>query len=199
MHEIKEQIFHICAPFLDWCTSLGEIGLFLLAFIESSFFPIPPDFLYIPMILNGAVNPYTLAAVATCGSALGAVLGYYIGYLGGRPIAKLVLRKHGEALIERAEDFFSKYGSAAVLIAAFTPIPFKVFTIAGGMSKMNLFGFIAYSILGRGARFFTVTFLLVQFGEVIMENFFKLSLIVVLASVAGYFGYKFFFEKPKAA
>lgn len=195
MHEIKEQIFHLCAPFLDWCTSLGEVGLFILALIESSVFPIPPDFLYIPMILNGAVNPYTLAAIATVGSALGAILGYYIGLYGGRPVAKFFLGTLADTWIKRAEDFFAKYGTAAVLIAAFTPIPFKVFTIAGGMSRMNLFGFIVYSIIGRGARFFTVTFLLVQFGEVIMENFFKISLIAVLASVCGYFLYKFLFER----
>ena len=198
MHELKEQIFHICQPFLDWCSSFGEIGLFVLALIESSVFPIPPDFLYIPMILNGASNPYALAAIATAGSALGAVIGYYIGLYGGRPVAKFFLGKLADTWIGRAEDFFGKYGSAAILIAAFTPIPFKVFTIAGGISKMNLFGFILYSIIGRGARFFTVTFLLVQFGEVIMENFFKISLIAVLASVSGYFLYKFLFERRKS-
>lgn len=198
MHELKEQLFHFCQPFLDWCSSLGELGLFILAFIESSFFPIPPDFLYIPMILNGALNPYELAAIATLGSSLGAVFGYYLGLYGGRPVVKFVLGKHGGDAIKRAEDFFNQYGNISVLIAAFTPIPFKVFTIAGGMSRMNLVGFILYSIIGRGARFFAVTFLLVQFGEAIMQNFFKLSLVAVLVCVVGYCGYRFFRKKASS-
>ncbi len=180
LHELKEQLIGYLQPVLDWMSSLGEMGLFILAFTESSFFPIPPDFLYIPMILNGANNPYMLAFIASLGSVLGAIFGYGIGYFGGRPIIEFVLGKHSAAVLQKAEDFFSRYGSMAVLIAAFTPIPFKVFTLAGGLAKMPLIPFTLYSVLGRAGRFFAVTFLLVNFGEIIMENFFKLSLLVVL-------------------
>jgi undecaprenyl-diphosphatase len=193
MHELKGQLINFFAPFLDWCAHLGELGLFILALIESSFFPIPPDFLYIPMVLAGATNPYNLAGICTLGSVIGAVIGYYIGLWGGRPMTKLLLGKHADSAVAKAEDFFRQYGSAAVLIAAFTPIPYKVFTIAGGIAKMNLMSFILYSALGRGARFFAVTFLLVQFGEMIMKNFFKLSLVVVILGIIVYFVWKKFY------
>ena len=90
LHQVKEFIYQVCNPFLDWCNSLGEVGLFSLAFVESAFFPIPPDFLYITMILKGATNPYFLALVASLGSVLGALLGYAIGIWGGRPIAQML-------------------------------------------------------------------------------------------------------------
>lgn len=184
IHELKEQLISYLQPILDWMNSLGETGLFILAFTESSFFPIPPDFLYIPMILSGAQNPYMLALIASIGSVLGAVFGYGIGYFGGRPIIQFILGKHSETVLNKAEAFFEKYGSMAVLIAAFTPIPFKVFTLAGGMAKMPLLPFILYSSLGRAGRFFTVTFLLVNYGEIIMENFFKLSIVAAIIAVA---------------
>jgi membrane protein YqaA with SNARE-associated domain len=195
MHELKEQLINFFAPFLDWCMHLGELGLFILALIESSFFPIPPDFIYIPMILAGANNPYALAAICTAGSVIGAVVGYFIGLYGGRPVTKLLLGKYADIGVAKAEEFFRQYGSAAVLIAAFTPIPYKVFTIAGGIARMNIMSFTLYSIIGRGARFFAVTFLLVQFGEMIMKNFFKLSLVVVLLGLIVYFTWKKFYAK----
>ena len=176
MHELKERVFEICQPFLDYCSSLGEGGLFILSFVESSFFPIPPDFLYIPMIINGHPHPYNLAFVATVGSVLGALLGYYIGLLGGRPLASKFL-KHEH--LEKAHELFEKYGSIAILLAAFTPLPFKVFTIAAGIAKMRKRELIISSILGRGGRFFLVTYLLVSFGQSMIDNF------VLITSVGG--------------
>lgn len=187
LHDIKEFVIEICQPVLDFCSSLGETGLFILAFIESSFFPIPPDFLYIPMILNGATNPYMLALVATLGSVLGALFGYAIGFWGGRPIAERFL-KHD--LLDKADQMFADYGSIAILVAAFTPVPYKVFTIAAGISNMPKRNFVLFSIIGRGGRFFAVTFLLAQFGQAIMENFFKLSLFGVVLLLLAWLIYK---------
>lgn len=176
LHDLKAQVITLCQPVLDFCTSLGEPGLFILAFMESSFFPIPPDFIYIPMLLNGAPKPYLLALICTVGSVLGALFGYAIGKYGGRPLAERMF-KHD--LIDKADAMFDRYGSMAVLIAAFTPVPYKVFTIAAGMSNMKKRPFVFYSILGRGGRFFVVTFLLIEFGQAIMENFFKFTLVIV--------------------
>lgn len=189
LHELKESVYEICQPILDFCSSLGELGLFILAFIESSFFPIPPDFLYIPQVLNGHEHPYILALVCTVGSVLGAMFGYFIGLFGGRPIAEKFLN---HKLLDKVDELFDKYGSMAILIAAFTPVPYKVFTIGAGIANMRKREFLLFSILGRGGRFFTVIFLLANFGELIMENFFKLSLAgIILIPTA------FFLFKPK--
>jgi membrane protein YqaA with SNARE-associated domain len=177
LSNLKTSLIDFFEPFLSFLASFGDWGLFVLSFIESSFFPIPPDFMYIPMILSGYKYPYLLALIASLGSVLGAVFGYYIGLYGGRPLAFGILGKKSLRAINKAEKFFKEYGSIAILIAAFTPIPYKVFTITGGIARMNLLSFIIYSIIGRAARFFAVTFLLVNFGELIMKNFFKLSLI----------------------
>ena len=198
LHELKETLIAYCQPVMDFCSSLGETGLFILAFIESSFFPIPPDFLYIPMVLNGAHNPYWLALVASVGSVLGALFGYGIGFWGGRPIAIKVLdvfnfkksSVSSDSLISKAEEFFERYGSIAVLIAAFTPVPYKVITIASGICRMPFFDFVLYSAIGRAGRFFTVVFLLVNFGEWILANFFMLSLAAALVALLAYLIWK---------
>ena len=194
IHELKEQIITWCQPILDFCSSLGEFGLFMIAFMEASFFPIPPDFIYVPMILNGASSPYMLAFIATVGSVLGAVLGYIIGRFGGRPAAENVLgiiggKEKADMLLDKAEEFFSQYGPVAILLAAFTPLPFKVFTVAGGISRMNLSAFTLFSFLGRGGRFFAVTYILIHFGKGSMDNFFKMSLMVGGVALVTYLGF----------
>lgn len=191
MSALKEKVIELCQPVLDFCQNLGEPGLFTLSFIESSFFPIPPDFLYIPMVLGGAESPYRLALIASIGSVLGAVFGYFIGSFGGRPLAEKVLGEKGQKLIVAAEKFFLQYGPAAVLIAAFTPIPFKAFTISAGLCKMPLVPFTLYSALGRSGRFFIVVFLLVNFGEAMMKHFFELTLLGTVLLVFAYFVFRF--------
>lgn len=186
LHELKESIYNLCQPILDFCTSLGETGLFILSFVESVFFPIPPDFIYIPMILNNHPNPYMLALIATIGSVMGAVCGYYIGLLGGRPVAEKFLPIQ---YINKAESFFDRFGSMAILISAFTPIPYKVFTITSGMCRMSKRNLIFFSILGRGGRFFAVTFILANYGEAIMKHFFNWSLIAAVLVIISYIGF----------
>lgn len=192
LSSFKELILNFFQPFLDFLISFGEAGLFVLAFIESSFFPIPPDFLYIPMILGAHPHPYFLAFIASLGSVLGAVFGYYIGLYGGRPLALRLLGKKSILAINKAEKFFQEYGPLAILISAFTPLPYKVFTITGGIAKMNLFSFILFGLIGRSARFFTVTYLLVNFSELIMENFFKLSIFGAIFLAIAFFIFKRF-------
>ncbi len=198
MHELKESEISFCEPLVNWFASLGEIGLFLLAFIESSFFPIPPDFLYITLILKGATNPYALALIATVGSTLGAVLGYGLGYFGGRPIILKMLGSKIEPTLAKAEKFFEDYGSLAMFIAAFTPVPFKVFTVTGGLSKMNLTGFVIYSFFGRAGRFFLFTYLFVKYGQVIIDNFIQITLGLGILAFVAYFAWRFFSLKSSS-
>lgn len=180
--------------FLDWCSSLGEVGLFALAFVESSFFPVPPDFLYIPMVLNGDAHPYVLASVCTVGSVLGALFGYVIGKYAGRPLVQRFVKQE---TIDKADSLFDQYGSAAILVAAFTPVPYKVFAIAAGINRMKILPFVLYSILGRGGRFFTVIYLLNQFGEAIIHNFFNISLAVAVLGIASFILFRWYRNKTK--
>lgn len=175
MHEIIDFFKDIAQYFME----MGEIGLFILAFMESSFFPIPPDFILIPMSLAEPKNALIFALVATIGSALGGVLGYAIGRFGGRPALDFFFKKQQDK-IEQVEKLYNKYGVWAVGAAAFTPIPYKVFTIASGVFRMNLLGFALVSVLGRGLRFFIVATTLMIFGEKIKSN---LELIIIVCSI----------------
>ncbi len=161
---------------------LGWLGLFLLAFAESSFFPVPPDILLIPLCL--AVPKFALfyALISTVGSVLGACFGYWIGLKGGRPI----LKKLTSNKVERIEYYFQKYGAWAVGIAGFTPIPYKIFTIASGVFKVDFKKMVVASIISRGGRFFLEAIFIMLFGEQIIwfiENYFGLFSFLLVAGL----------------
>ena len=170
------EFFKNCAIYF---MNMGEIGLFALAFMESSFFPIPPDFILIPMCLARPEEALLYATIATIGSAIGGMLGYAIGKFGGRPALDFFFKKQQEKILE-VERLYNKYGVWAVGAAAFTPIPYKIFTIASGVFKMNLLGFTLISIIGRGMRFFIVATALMLFGESIKAN---LEWIIIVVSI----------------
>lgn len=127
------------------------LGLFLVAFAESSFFPIPPDILLIAISLKNSEFAIWYALLTTIGSVIGGLFGYFIGLKAGRPILKRFVSIHQ---IEKIEKSFKDYGGWAVAIAGFTPIPFKIFTIAAGVFKISKLEFTIASMLSRGARFF---------------------------------------------
>lgn len=136
-----------------------------LSFAESSFFPIPPDVLLAPMALARPDRAWRFATVTTIASVAGGVLGYAIGWFAIEAIEPLLVRFGYMAPYERAVDWFMLYGFWAVLVAGFSPIPYKVFTIAAGALQMLLPGFVLASAIGRGARFFIVAGLLKWGGE----------------------------------
>lgn len=159
------------ASLLEWARAylvpLGLPGLILTAFAESSFFPIPPDIILIPLALLNPENAILYGLLATLSSSAGAFLGYWIGLKGGRPILRRIA---SEKAIEKAEGFFNRYGAWAVGIAAFTPIPYKVFTIASGTFMLkDLRAFFLASLLGRGGRFMAEVILIMLFGESIIS------------------------------
>jgi undecaprenyl-diphosphatase len=164
---------------------IGDVGLFILAFLESSVFPVPPDVLLIALALANPALALYYATIATIGSVLGGVAGYYIGLKGGRRVAKRIF---SERMIERADNYFKEYGVWAVLIAAFSPIPYKVFTIASGIFRLSLKGFIIASIIGRGARFYAEGLLIMLWGEQILafvdENLELISLAIAGAIIS---------------
>ena len=146
---------------------LGIPGLFVLAFAEASFFPVPPDVILIVLVLYDKSNGLLYGAVTTAGSVLGALVGYLIGLKGGRPVAAKIA---GERRLQRAEEYFNRYGPWVVGVAAFTPIPYKVFTIASGALRLrDLRGFVIASVIGRGARFFTEAITIMLYGEEIID------------------------------
>ncbi|WP_298934954.1 YqaA family protein [uncultured Ruegeria sp.] len=159
----------------DWTIRLAEHpralwALAIVAFVESSFFPIPPDVLMIPMILARPSRAWLIASVALVASVLGGMLGYAIGAFFYDSIGQPILESMGKAhAMEEFNTRFNDFGFWAVLAAGITPFPYKVITIMSGWTGMPLGTFIATSILARALRFFLVAGLLWGFGEPIRD------------------------------
>ena len=154
----------------DWTLSLAghprALGaLAIVAFVESSVFPVPPDVLMIPMILATPSRAFLIAGVCTAASVLGGLFGYFIGSALYDTIGLAVLDFYGQGAA--AESFnvrFNQHGAWAVLVAGITPFPYKVITIMSGWTGLSLPVFVASSIVARGLRFFVVAALLWRFG-----------------------------------
>ncbi len=170
---------------LDVFGRFGAAGLFVVAFAESSFFPVPPDVMLLPTCIARPRAAVWYAAITTASSVLGAAFGYLVGARGGRP---LLLRFTDEQGLRTVQRLFDKYGGWAVGIAAFTPIPYKVFTIASGIFRVRLTPFFTASAIGRGGRFFLEAVLAVRYGETFREiigpRFETITLVVGLAAAA---------------
>ena len=145
-------------------------GLFWVSFMESSFFPIPPDVMLIPMVLAKPAKAWVYAAICTAGSVLGGILGYAIGYFLYETLGQWLINLYG--LATQAEAYraaYNDWGLWIILIKGLTPIPYKLVTIASGAAAFNFWVFIAASIVTRGARFLMVAALLYWLGEPIRE------------------------------
>ncbi|MBQ8750222.1 MAG: DedA family protein [Alphaproteobacteria bacterium] len=170
--------------------------LFAIAFIESSFFPIPPDIMIIPMVLACQKDAYKIAGTATIASVLGGCLGYAIGVFGYEVIAKPLLEFYGymESFHE-FENSYHKYGAWIVFIAGVTPIPYKLITIASGIVRLDFIIFTIASILARGLRFYIIAWLLKRYGEpmktFIEKNLNLLSIIFVILLIGGFYIIKY--------
>ncbi len=185
----------------DWMMELAAHGraktaLFWVAFAESSFFPIPPDVMLVPMVIKRREQAWLFATIALVGSVLGGIAGYAIGYFLLDSIGQPVLRFYG--LTTKFQDFaktFNEYGVWILIIKGMTPIPYKLLTITAGATQMNVPAFIAASVVARAMRFFLVAGLLYWFGEPIREFIEKrLTLIttaLVVLIVAGFVAVKF--------
>ncbi len=173
---------------ISWSQSkYGPAVLFILAFIESIFFPIPPDILLIALALGASGKAFKYAFICTVGSVLGAFVGYYIGHV-------LWLTSAGEFspfanffftnipgftvdLYESIKNLFVEWDFWVIFTAGFTPIPYKVFTISAGAFEINLAMFAIASLVSRGARFFLIAWLIWKYGsniKVFIEKYFNL-------------------------
>ncbi|MDC1114127.1 DedA family protein [Methylophilaceae bacterium] len=139
--------------------------LFLLSVAESSFFPIPPDVMLLPMCLAQPNRVWRLAGIATIGSVLGGVIGYAIGAYAFGFIEPVLADSGYMNSYLHAVRWFEEWGFWAIFVAGFSPIPYKVFTIAGGAMGMALLPFVVASFIGRGARFYLLALLIRFFGH----------------------------------
>lgn len=177
---------------LHWAeTPYGTLALFLVAFAESSFFPIPPDILLIALAISIHTKAFRYGLICIIGSIFGGMVGYGIGFSGYETIGvKIVEFYHGQELMESLKQKYDTYGFWGVLSAALTPIPYKIFTISSGFFKFDFVQFLLASILGRSIRFMLIAALIYKFGSPIktfIDKYFNTLAIIFLILLLGGF------------
>jgi membrane protein YqaA with SNARE-associated domain len=177
---------------MEWISGPhGEWILFLIAFVESSFFPIPPDVFLIAMCVAIPAKSFRYAVICSVGSVLGGALGYGLGFWFMDSIGMSIVDWYG--LTDRyhlVQQYFKEYDVWIVGAAGFTPIPYKLFTITAGFAHSNFFTFMVVSLLARSARFFLVAGLIWKFGPQItrfIDRYFNILSIAFVVLLAGGF------------
>jgi membrane protein YqaA with SNARE-associated domain len=182
---------------LHWAeTPYGIPALFIIAIVESSVFPIPPDVLLIALALAAPTRAFRIAAWCTAGSVLGGVLGYGIGFALWATFEPLFIPAvFSTDQFERVAGLYNEWGVACVFIAGFTPIPYKVFTVSAGVAELDLLPFIGASVVGRGGRFFLVAWFIRTFGaqakQIIDRHFNLVTIAATLMLIGGFALLKF--------
>jgi len=162
-----KKLFDKC---VDWAgRKYANFALAIVSFIESSFFPIPPDVMIIPMVIAKKQHFVKIALIATTFSVLGGLFGYLIGYIFFNEIGFKIFEIYGYENVNVLKDMFSTKGGmlswfGLLFTAGFTPLPFKILTITSGFIHYNIFVFILTCVVTRGLRFFLVAFLTNKFG-----------------------------------
>ncbi len=175
-----------------WTLTLAESpratwALGLIAFAESSFFPIPPDVILVPMSLAKPKRAWFYAGICTIASVLGGIVGYAIGALFFDTIGSWLISLYGYGeKVGALKLFYDKWGWAFILVKGMTPIPYKLVTIVSGLLHYNFFLFVLLSVITRGARFFILAALLNNFGEPIkamLEKHFATFMILIVVTI----------------
>lgn len=185
---------------LKWAdTPYGPLALFILAFTESSFFPIPPDILLIALALGARSKSLHFALICSIASVVGGLFGYGIGYFmwwEGSTYSGIAhfffnnIPGFTEQIFKSVQYQYDQYGFLIIFTAGFTPIPFKIFTISAGAFDINLFNFLIASTISRSARFFIVAGLIWKFGEPIrsfIDKYFNILTVVFTLLLIGGF------------
>lgn len=185
----------------DWTMGLAAhrhatAWIAVIAFVESSIFPIPPDILLIPMVLAAPTRAWRIVAIVTTASVLGGLAGYAIGYFLFETIGSSIIEFYGYLeKFERFQDWYREWGGWIVFAGGFSPIPYKVITIASGSVQLDIWTFTIVSIISRGGRFILVAFLLWKFGAPIrafIERWLgPLTLLFVVLLVLGFVAIKY--------
>lgn len=192
---------HFVRRLYDWTLSWAERpggawALFFIAMIESSVFPVPPDVLLLALCVGAPRKSFRFAAICTAGSVAGGMIGYAIGYGVWHGVKGFFIPYvFSQATFDQVGTLYQGNAFLAVLTAAFTPIPYKVFTIAAGVFEVNFLTFMAASVLGRSGRFFLVGGLVFIFGakiKVLIEKYFDWFAWALLAlGIAGFVAIKY--------
>lgn len=162
---------------------LAGLWLAIVSFAESSFFPVPPDVMLAPMILARPEKAYTYAAICTAASVAGGMLGYAIGYY-LEPVGHALLALTGHSGgVAQFQDWYAKWGVWVILIKGFTPIPYKLVTIASGLAQFSFPVFIAASVATRGGRFFLEAYLIKRFGVQVQAMIEKRMILVTTVAL----------------
>ena len=178
---------------LQWATTPYALPvLFIVSFVESSFFPIPPDILLIAMVVAAPAGWFRFALVCSIGSVLGGMFGYLIGYqfmeITGNRIVEFY---HFQEKWDKIGLLYDKYNAWAVAVAGFSPLPYKVFTLAAGAFEINFLTFVLASAASRAARFFLIAALIYKFGppfKRLIEKYFNtFTIIFMILLVLGFF------------
>ena len=159
----------------------GVFGLFVLSFVEASFFPVPPYLLSIPMTLAKPQLGFFYALVGTVGSVLGGLFGYALGYRLGRPLLGRIVKP---TVVAKIEAIYQRYGDWATAVGGLTPLPYKIFSISAGVFRTRIATFIPASLAARGIRFFGEALLLILYGRKVLtflESAFSPTNLIILA------------------
>lgn len=159
-------------------------ALFWVSFAESSFFPIPPDVMLVPMVLAQRSKAWSYALLATVASVIGGIAGYAIGYFFIETVGRPILEFYGKAEgFDAFKQLFNDYGVWILIIKGMTPLPYKVLTITAGATQMAIVPFVLASIVARAMRFFLVAALLYWFGPPIKEFIDRRLMLVTTTGV----------------
>ena len=179
---------------LHWAqTPYGSPALFLLAFAESSFFPLPPDILLLAMCLSLPAKSYRYASLATIGSVIGGMGGYLIGYSLWGATSELFYQYvpgFSPSGFNQIQQLFSAYDFWVIFTAGFTPLPYKIFTIGAGVFEINFPLFVLTSVVSRGLRFFLLAWLIYRFGDKVkamIDKYFNLLTLAFMVLLLGGF------------
>jgi membrane protein YqaA with SNARE-associated domain len=187
----------------DWCVAAAYRPaatwiMGTVSFVESSFFPIPPDAMLVPMSLARPEKAYSYAFLCTWTSVAGGVLGYAIGALLYDSLGQWLITFYGLGTeVDAFKEYYAKWGALIILLKGLTPIPYKLVTITSGFAGYNLLLFIIFSIITRGARFYLLAFILHRYGDrartIIEERLGLWTTIAAVVLVAGIVGALFLF------
>lgn len=173
----------------------GSIGLFFNAFFDGFILPLPPDFLLSTLVIQKVGNPATLAMICSLGSVIGGCIGYCVGRFGGRPIVNVIFPNN--KIVSKAEELFKRFGVWAIVIDAFTPIPYKALTLGSGLMKFNPLLFAAVSFPVRSIRYVLVANTANFIGDQLRAEFERTFLLLVVVAVL--FIWLFVFLKKRFA
>ena len=177
---------------MEWIAGpYGTWTLFIIAFVESSFFPIPPDVFLIAMCIAAPTRAFKYAAICAAGSVLGGMLGYGLGFWFMESLGQQIISWYGlEHKYLSVQDLYQKYDAWAVGAAGFTPLPYKLFTITAGAFEINFITFVVASLISRSARFFLVAAFIWKFGAPVkgfIDRYFNIISIVFMILLIGGF------------